>query len=138
MQALQIIQLGVYAAQRAAEKVVVEDFAVLIRQIDRNIVPVLVQHTRDHTFAFRLLGCLVAAEAVRKNIVGDALAEPARRVVIAVVYGQLVLITNRLEQLRLTAVAACTVVQTIRQLHREIIPVQTGVRRRIGYRIPIM
>ena len=138
VQALQIIQLGVYAAQRAAEKVVVEDFAVLIRQIDRNIVPVLVQHTLDHTFALRLLGRLVAAEAVRKNVVGDALAEPARRVVIAVVYGQLVLIADRLEQLRLTAVAACTVVQTIRQLHRKIIPVQTGMRRRIGYRIPIM
>ena len=43
VQALQIIQLGVYAAQRAAEKVVVEDFAVLIRQIYRNIVPVLVR-----------------------------------------------------------------------------------------------
>ena len=47
VQALQIIQLGVYAAQRAAEKVVVEDFAVLIWQIDRNIVPVLVQHARS-------------------------------------------------------------------------------------------
>ena len=44
------------------------------------------QHTRDHAFALRLLGRLVAAEAVRKNVVGDALAEPARRVVIAVVY----------------------------------------------------
>ena len=32
MQALQIIQLGVYAAQRTAEKVVIENFAVLIRQ----------------------------------------------------------------------------------------------------------
>ena len=138
VQALQIIQLGVYAAQRAAEKVVVEDFAVLIRQIDRNIVPVLVQHTLDHAFTLRLLGRLVAAEAVRKNVVGDALTEPARRVVIAVVHGQLVLIADRLEQLRLTAVAACTVVQTIRQLHRKIIPVQTGMRRRIGYRIPIM
>ena len=138
VQALQIIQLGVYAAQRTAEKVVIENFAVLIRQVYRNIVPVLMQHTRDHAFALRLLGRLVAAEAVRKNIVGDALAEPARRVVIAVVYGQLVLITNRLEQLRLTAVAACTVVQTIRQLHREIIPVQTGVRRRIRYRIPVV
>ena len=112
--------------------------AVLIRQVYRNIVPVLVQHTLDHAFTLRLLGCLVAAEAVRKNVVGDALAEPARRVVIAVVYGQLVLIADRLEQLRLTAVAACTVVQTIRQLHRKIIPVQTGMRRRIGYRIPIM
>ena len=138
VQALQIIQLGVYAAQRAAEKIVVEDFAVLIRQIDWNIVPVLVQHTLDHAFTLRLLGCLVAAEAVRKNVVGDALTEPARRMILAVVHGQLVLIADRLEQLRLTAVAACTVVQTIRQLHRKIIPVQTGMRRRIGYRIPIM
>ena len=111
---------------------------MLIRQIDRNIVPVLVQHTLDHAFTLRLLGCLVAAEAVRKNVVGDALAEPARRVVIAVVHGQLVLIADRLEQLRLTAVAACTVVQTIRQFHRKIIPVQTGMRRRIGYRIPVV
>ena len=96
------------------------------------------QHTRDHAFALRLLGRLVTAETVRKNIVGDALTEPARRVVIAVVYGQLVLIADRLEQLRLTAVAACTVVQTIRHLHRKIIPVQTGMRRRIGYRIPVV
>ena len=88
--------------------------AVLIRQVYRNIVPVLVQHTLDHAFPLRLLGRLVAAETVRKNVVGDALTEPARRVVLAVIYGQLVLIADRLEQLRLTAVAACTVVQTIR------------------------
>ena len=94
VQALQIIQLGVYAAQRTAEKVVVEDFAVLIRQVDRNIVPVLVQHTRNHAFAFRLLGCLVAAEAVRKNVVGDAFTKPARRVVLAVVYGELILVAD--------------------------------------------
>ena len=111
---------------------------MLIRQVYRNIVPVLMQHTRDHAFSLRLLRRLVAAETVRKNVVGDALAEPARRMVLAVVYGQLVLIADRLEQLRLTAVAACTVVQAIRQLHREIIPVQTGVRRRISYRIPVV
>ena len=94
VQALQIIQLGVYAAQRTAEKVVVEYLAVLIGQVDRNIVPVLVQHTRNHAFAFRLLGCLVAAEAVRKNVVGDAFTKPARRVVLAVVYGELILVAD--------------------------------------------
>ena len=73
---------------------------MLIRQIDRNIVPVLVQHTLDHAFTLRLLGRLVAAETVRKNVVGDALAEPARRRYSAV-HGQLVLIADRLEQLRL-------------------------------------
>ena len=111
---MQIIQLFAHAGEIAAEKVVIEDFAVLIRQVYRNIVPVLVQHTLDHAFTLRLLGRLVAAEAVRKNVVGDALTEPARRMILAVVHGQLVLIADRLEQLRLTAVAACTVVQTIR------------------------
>ena len=82
VQALQIIQLSVYAAQRAAEKVVVEDFAVLIRQIDRNIVQFWCS-TRGITPSPS--GCSGACHGRSgpENVVGDALTEPARRMVLA-------------------------------------------------------
>ena len=138
VQALQIIQLGEHAAQRTAEKVVVEYLAVLIRQIHRNIIPVFVQHARDHALALGLFGHFVAAEAIREDIVGDALTEPARRVIIPVVHGQLILVAHVLEQLGLPAVAAGTVMQTVRQLDCEVIPVQTGMRRRERRRVAVV
>ena len=66
MQALKIVELGQHAAQRAAEKVVVQDLPVLIRAVDRKIVPVFVQHTRRDA-RLRLHRVAVPAEAVREK-----------------------------------------------------------------------
>lgn len=81
VQAFEVVELFHDAAQRAAEKVVIQDLSVLVRTVNRQVVPVFVQHARRDALALRLHGFAVAAEAVGENIIGDALAEPARRLI---------------------------------------------------------
>ena len=132
MQALKIVELGQHAAQRAAEKVVVQDLPVLIRAVDRKIVPVFVQHTRRDALALRLHRVAVPAEAVGENVIGDALAEPARRPVRRIVDRQLKAVSHAVEHLAASAVAARAEARAVRRIEGEPVPVQTGVRRREG------
>ena len=132
MQALKIVELGQHAAQRAAEKVVVQDLPVLIRAVDRKIVPVFVQHARRDALTRRLHRVAVPAEAVGENIIGDALAEPARRPVRRVVDRQLKAVSHAVEHLAASAVAARAEARAVRRVEGEPVPVQTGVRRREG------
>ena len=135
MQALKIVELGQHAAQRAAEKVVVQDLPVLIRAVDRKIVPVFVQHTRRDALALRLHRVAVPAEAVGENVIGDALAEPARRPVRRIVDRQLKAVSHAVEHLAASAVAARAEARAVRRIEGEPVPVQTGVRRREGHAV---
>ena len=136
-QALQIVELLDHAAQRAPEKVVVQDLAVLVRTIGRDIVPVFMQHARGDALALGLHGKPVPAEAVGEDIIGDALAEPARRLIGRVVDGQLVFIAQRVDDLAAAAIAARAVARAVRGVDGEIVPVQAGVIGRKGYAVAV-
>ena len=137
MQAFQIVQLADDPAQRTAEKVVVENLAVLIRPVNRDIVPVFVQHTRRDPLPLRLNGHFVPAEAVGEDIICDAPAEPARRLIIGIVYSELEFIAQRVDDLRTSGIAARAVARAVRRIHGEIIPVQPRMRRREAGRIVV-
>ena len=103
---------------------------MLIRAVNRQVVPVFVQHARRDALALRLHGFAVAAEAVGENIIGDALAEPARRLIRRVVDRQLIAVAHAVEHLAASAVAACAEARAVRRVEGEPVPVQSGMRRR--------
>ena len=86
-QALQVIQLFDHAADAAAEKIVVDDFTVLVGRKNRGVLPVFM----DHALAAPALAGRHRSpgKTVGENVIGNAFAEPTRNLVAAVVYGQL-------------------------------------------------
>ena len=125
VQGLQIVELGQHALEAAAEEVVVQDLAVGVRLIDRDVVPVLVHDARR---AVALLGRhLGAAEAVGEDIVGDAAAEPARDLVGAVIDGELVKVFGRGALIAHAARAPADILPLGAAFGLEIVPVQAGL-----------
>ena len=74
MQRCQIVQFGQHALEAAAKKVIVQNLAVCIGLIDRQIVPVIM-HLAMCTVA--LLGRhLGTTETIGENIIGDTASKP--------------------------------------------------------------
>ena len=53
MQRLQIIQLGQYALQAAAKKIIIENLTMRIGLIYRNFIPILMQLDEQHDIRMR-------------------------------------------------------------------------------------
>ena len=79
----EVVELFRDALQVAAEKVAARDLALRVRTVFRQLVPTLVQRARpDKT---RNVPLFCAAEAVEEDLIGEAAAEPLRRLVRIVV-----------------------------------------------------